>query len=245
MKMLNAMAAENINSIAEYLGWVLGSGRAILPRVLRLYGGMVRRIMAKSGVPDHAAEQVVRAEHERRVAEMDERFALAPGTAATVHALRSTQVMRSRMAAARFLALDLFAMGGLLIGSIVYVLIAYPARIGLLAGVVAVAVVAGILYVGALRFRKILEYQHLARIAQRLAEMFRVKHVVLGHSHEAQVVPLADGADYINVGTWVPAGTDAYFVYFVLSGEGDDRRGRLWRWLQREQRPEPFEQKKR
>jgi len=240
MKMLNAMAAENINSIAEYLGWVLGSGRAVLPRVLRLYGGMVRRIMAKSGVPDRAAEQAVRAEHERRVAEMDHRFALPPGTAAQVHALRATQVMRSRMAAARFLALDLFAAGGLLIAAIVYVLAAYPARIGVLAGVVAAAVVGAILYVGALRFRKVLEYQHLGRIAQRLGSLFRVSHVVLGHSHEAQVAPLANGADYVNVGTWVPAGTDAYFVYFALSGEGEGRRGHLWRWHKREQRPEPF-----
>jgi len=242
MKMINAMAAENITSIAEYLGWVLGSGRAVLPRVLRLYGGMVRRIMAKSGVPDAAAEAAVRAEHTRRVNEMDARFALPAGTASKVHALRATQVMRSRMAAGRFLALDLFAAGGLLLASIAYIAFAYPAHVGLLAAVLAAGVVGAILYVGALRFRRVLEYQNLGRIAERLGELFRVRYVVLGHSHEAQVVPLADGADYVNVGTWVPAGTDAYFVYFVSSAGGQDRSGGLRRWNKREQRPVRFTQ---
>ena len=242
MKTINAMAAENIDSIAEYLGFVLRGGRTILPRVLRLYGGMVRRVMAKSGPPDAAAEAVVRAEHDRRVAALDQRFGLPPGTAAQVHAMRATQVMRRRMAAARFLALDLFAAGGLLVASILYIIIAYPARVGLLAGVVAIAVAGAILYVGALRFRRVLEYQHLRRIAQRLAALFHVQHVVFGHSHQAEAVRLPGGEDYVNVGTWVPAGTDAYFVYFAVSGEGDRRRGRLWRWNKREKRPAPFEE---
>jgi UDP-2,3-diacylglucosamine pyrophosphatase LpxH len=242
MKTINAMAAENIDSIAEYLGFVLRGGRSLLPRVLRLYGGMVRRVMAKSGRPDAEAERVVRAEHDRRVAEMDQRFGLPSGTAAKVHAMRATQVMRSWMAAARFLALDLFAVGGLLVAGIVYIMIAYPARVGLLASVVAIAVVGVILYIGALRFRRVLEYQQLRRIAQRLADLFRVKYVVLGHSHQAEVTTLPGGSAYVNVGTWVPAGDDAYFVYFALSGDGDQRQGRLWRWRKRDQRPQPFEE---
>jgi UDP-2,3-diacylglucosamine pyrophosphatase LpxH len=241
MKTINAMAAENIDSIAEYLGWVLHGNLSILPRVLGLYAGMVRRIMAKSGLPDADAERVVRAEHDRRVAELDERFGLPPGTAAKVHAMRATQVMRSRLAAARFLALDLFAAAGLLIAGIVYILIAYPTRVGLLALVGAAAVVGAILYVGALRFRRVLEYQQLRRVAERLADLFRVDHVVFGHSHEAEVVPLPGDRTYVNVGTWVPEGGAAYFVYFAVTGAGAEPKGRLWRWNKRTQEPEPFE----
>ena len=98
-----------------------------------------------------------------------------------------------------------------------------------------------ILYVGALRFRQVLEYHQLRRIAQRLAEIFRVKTVVLGHSHEAEVHVLPDGGAYINVGTWVPAGDEAFFVYFALTGGGEQRDGRLWRWQKREKCPKQFD----
>lgn len=242
MKMINAMAAENINSIGEYLGWVLRGNLSILPRVLRLYGAMVRRIIAKSGPPDPAAERAVRAEHERRVAATDQRFGLAPGTAAAVHALHATPVMRSTWAAARFLALDLFAGGGILLATVLFILIAYPARTGLLAVVGAIAVVGLILYIGAIRFRRILEYGQLQRIAARIADLFQVTYVVFGHSHHAQIQPLPGGKSYVNVGTWVPETQDAYFVYFAATGDGPQRTGRLWRWNKSKQQPEPFEQ---
>jgi UDP-2,3-diacylglucosamine pyrophosphatase LpxH len=240
MKTVNAMAAENINSIAEYLGWVLHGNLSVLPRVLRLYGGMVRRIMAKSGPPDREAERAVRAENDRRLAALDERFELPAGTAAQVHAMHATPVMHRRMAAARFLALDLFAGGGLLLAGVAFILIAYPARVALLALVAAAAVVGAILYIGALRFRRILEYKQLQRIAGRLADLFQVPHVVLGHSHQAELLSLPGGRSYVNVGTWVPETQDAYFVYFAITDEGPERRGGLWRWSKKKREPEPF-----
>lgn len=241
MKMVNAMAAENINSIGEYLGWVLRGNMSILPRVFQLYGAMVRRIMAKSGPPDPEAQRVVRAEHERRVAATDERFGLPPGTAAAVHAMHATPVMRSTWAAARFLALDLFAWGGILLASVVFILIAYPARTGLLAVVGAVAVVSLILYIGAIRFRRVLEYGQLQRIAARIAELFHVPYVVFGHSHQALMRSLPGGRTYVNVGTWVPDGQEAHFVYFAITGDGAERAGRLWRWNKSKREPQPFE----
>ncbi len=240
MKVINAMAAENINSIGEYLGWVLRGNTSILPRVFNLYGAMVRRILAKSGPGDAEAERAVRAEHERRVAATDERLGLPGGTAAAVDALHATPVMRSRMAAARFLALDLFAFGGLLVAVVAGIVIAYPARTGLLTLVGAAAAVGLILYIGALRFRRVLAYGQLQGIAERLAELFHVPYVILGHSHDALVRPLRGGRSYVNVGTWVPEGEAAYFVYFAVTGDGTERQGRLWRWNKREAQPQPF-----
>jgi UDP-2,3-diacylglucosamine pyrophosphatase LpxH len=240
MKVINAMAAENINSIGEYVGWILRGNVAILPRVFSLYGAMVRRILAKSGPGDPEAERVVRTEHERRVAATDERFGLPAGTAAAVNGMHATPVMRSRVAAARFLALDLFAAGGVLLATVAVILIAYPARTGLLALVGAAGAVLLILYIGALRFRRVLAYGQLQGIADRLGELFQVPYVILGHSHDAQVRPLRDGRSYINVGTWVPEGEAAYFVYFAVTGDEAPRRGRLWRWNKREAQPQPF-----
>jgi UDP-2,3-diacylglucosamine pyrophosphatase LpxH len=241
MKMINAMAAENIKSVSEYIGWVLRGNLAMLPRLARLYAGMVRRVLAKSGRPDPQAEAVVRVEHERRVAATDELFGLPPGTAATVDAMRSTPVMRFPFAMAQFLAIDLLAGSLALALAAAAVLIWYPARIGLLALVGAAAAAGLIGYVGALRFRRVTEAAQLNRTAGRLAQLFKVPYVIFGHSHGAGTWPLPGSGTYVNVGTWVPEGDAAYFVYFAAEGEGAERTGRLWRWHKAKREPETFE----
>lgn len=241
MKILNGLAAENIKSVSEYVGWVVRENLGILPRIFRLYGGMVRNVMAKSGPRDRAAEEAVQREHRRRLAETDERFGLEPGTAAAVDALHATPVMRDTLATARFLALDLWAAGGALFLTALVILIWFPARIGLLGVLGALALIGLVIYAGALRFRRVTEAARLHETAQILADRFRVSHVVFGHSHAAGVWPLRDGAHYVNVGTWVPVGEDAFFVYFAMTGEGADRQGRLWRWNKRMGEPQPFD----
>jgi UDP-2,3-diacylglucosamine pyrophosphatase LpxH len=242
MKLINAMAAENIKSVSEYIGWVLKGNAAILPRTFRLYAAMVRRVMAKSGRSDPEAERATRAEHERRLAAMDGRYGLPPGTAAAVDAMHATPVMRFPLAMARFLALDLIASGATLALIAVAVLIWYPAYIGLLALLGVLAVLGVIGYAGALRFRRIAEAAQLHRTAERIAALFKVPYVVFGHSHSAGNWRLPSGGTYVNVGTWVPESEGAYFVYFAAEGEGAGRNGRLWRWNKAKQEPEPFEQ---
>jgi UDP-2,3-diacylglucosamine pyrophosphatase LpxH len=241
MKILNGLAAENIKSVSEYIGWVVKENVGILPRILRLYwGGMVSNVMAKSGARDVAAEAAVRAEHERRLGETDERFGLPAGTSAAVDAMHETPVMRDKLATARFLALDLWAAGAVLVLAALIILLWFPAKIGLLGVLGAAALFGTIVYVGALRFRKVTEMARLHETAQKLADRFGVSHVVFGHSHAAGVWPLRDGATYVNVGTWVPVAEDAYFVYFSLSADGDGRSGRLWRWNKRLREPQVF-----
>jgi hypothetical protein len=201
---------------------------------------MVRRILAKSGRPAAAAERAVGAEHARRVAAVDAQFGLPVGTAAQVDAMHATPVMRHTFATARFLALDLFAAGGAVVLAALAILIWYPARIGLLGLVAAIAALGLTLYVGALRFRRITEAAELHRTAERLAQLFKVPIVIFGHSHAAGDWPLAAGGHYINVGTWVPEGEDAYFVYFAVTGDGPSRQSGLWRWNKRECQPQPF-----
>ncbi len=241
MKLLNAMAAENIKSVSEYVAWAVRGNLSIFPRVLKMYGAMVRRILSKSGRPDPVAERVVAAEHARRVAETDVRFGLATGTAARVDAMHARPIMRRWLSTARFLALDLFAAGGVVALIAAAIPVWYPASIGLLGVVGAVAALGLVLYIGALRFRRITEAAELHRTAERLAALFHVPFVIFGHSHTAGMWPLATGGRYVNVGTWVPEGEDAYFVYFAATGEGTTRRSGLWRWNKRDGRPQPFE----
>ena len=241
MKVINAMAAENIMSVSEYIGWVMRGNLSVMARTLGLYTAMVRHVLAKAGRPHPAAEATVRAEHQRRVAETDALFGLPPGTAATVDGMHATPVMRYRLAIARFLALDLIGGGALLFLAALAIVIWFPANIGLLALVGAVAAVGLIGYVGALRFRRVTEGAQLHRTAERLAALFRVPYVVFGHSHGAGTWPLAGGATYVNVGTWVPEGESAYFVYFGMEETDGTQVARLWRWNKAQREPEPFE----
>ncbi len=238
MKMINAMAAENIMSVSEYIGWVMRGNLRMLPRIARLYGGMVRRILAKSGRPDAQAEQVVREEHQRRVAALDNQFGFPSGTAAKVDALHAQPVMRRAFATARFLALDLIAIGVVLGLTIAALLIWHPVRAGVPAVLAVAALLGLVLYGGMLRMRRITEAAQLRHTAERLADMLHVQHVIFGHSHAAGTWPLSNGRAYVNVGTWVPAESEGCFVYFAV--EGDEARGRLWRWNKRTRQPEEF-----
>jgi UDP-2,3-diacylglucosamine pyrophosphatase LpxH len=241
MKTINALAAENIKSVSEYIGWVVRGNLRILPRTLGLYFDMVRQILEKSGRSDAPAEAVVRAEHEQRLTAVDRRFSLTPGTAARIDALHATPVMRRAFATARFLALDLLASATILAAVTLVVLIWFPARAGLLAVIAAIAALGSIVYAGALRFRRMTEVAQLHRTADTIARLFDVPHVVFGHSHSAGIWPLADGRSYVNVGTWVPEGEEAYFVFFAIRGEGERRRAGLWRWNKARREPEPFQ----
>jgi UDP-2,3-diacylglucosamine pyrophosphatase LpxH len=241
MKILNGLAAENIKSVSEYIGWVVRENAGILPRVLKLYGGMVSNVMRKSGARDPAAEETVRAEQRRRLAQTDERFGLPPGTCAAVDAMHARPVMRAKLATARFLALDLWASSLALVVAALVILVWFPARIGLLGALGAAALLGLVVYVGALRFSRVTEAARLHETAQDLADRFQVSHVVFGHSHAAGIWPLRGGGRYVNVGTWVPVSEDAFFVYFSMTSEDPLRRGELWRWNKRRGEPEPFE----
>ncbi len=240
IKLLDAMAVENIRSAGEYVVWVLRGNLAFIPRAARLYAGMVRGIVSKSGRPDPDAERSVCAEHERRLGDADARLGLPPGTTAAVHALHATPLMRSVSRALRFLGIDLFACGGLVLLILAALLVAYPHHVGLPAIGFGAMVGAVLAVVGMRRARRISDYESLRRIADRIAQRFNVPYVIFGHSHQAGRWPLSHGGTYFNVGTWVPLAKNAYFVYFALTGEGAERAGRLWRWNKAAARPEEF-----
>jgi len=240
LKVLDAMAAEGMKSVAHYVRWLARRHRNVLPQAIGLYAGMVRRILAKSGPRDARAEAVVRAEHERRLAAADAAVGAPPGSTAAIHALHATPLMRSLLATARFLDLDLFAAAGIVLAVLVGVSSATSAGMGALAAAAVLGMFGGLFAVGRNRIRYIFEYGYLSGIAARIAARFGVRYVVLGHSHKAGDWPLSNGSRYVNVGTWVPSGRHACFVYFVLAGDAGARHGGLWRWNKEKGEPEPF-----
>jgi hypothetical protein len=239
MKLLNAMATENIKSISEYVLWVVRNNLGLVPRAARLYRGMVSGVLSKSGRPDREAERLVREEHQRRLVAADAQLGLPPGTTAKVDALHARPVMRSWFSAVRFLGLDLLISVALLMATVACILLFYPNQAKWIVVLAVAAVLGLVVYAGALRFTRIVEYSQLRGIAERLAEMFDVGNVIFGHSHKAGSSRLGNERNYFNVGTWVPLKKHAYFVYFAI--EGDEQVGRLWRWNKEKQEPEGFE----
>jgi len=236
MKTIDAMAAENISSVSEYLRLAFGGGATNLAKILGLYGRMAWAILRRSGRPDPEAEQRVREEQERRVAAYDERFGLAAGTSAAVDALRERPVMRSRLATARFLILDLWAAGVVLLGTGLGLERYYSGGL-ILAGML--AVIGVLAYITVLRAQRIDSAAKLQTTAQRLQALFRVPFVVLGHSHKAGWWPIPGGGNYINVGTWASE-QGGSFVYLQIETSTPPPRAALFRWNKQRQMPEPF-----
>ena len=239
MKLLNAMATENIKSISEYVLWVVRNNLGLVPRAARLYRGMVSGVLSKSGRPEPEAERLVREEHQRRLEAADIQLGLPAGTTSKVDALHARPVMRSWFSAVRFLGLDLLLSAAGLIFAVAFILAFHPRQVWWIVALSIVALLGLVVYVGMLRFTRIVEYSQLRGIAERLATMFDVSNVVFGHSHKAGSSLLDSGRNYFNVGTWVPLRKHAYFVYFAI--EGDEQDGHLQRWNKEKQEPAPFE----
>jgi len=82
---------------------------------------------------------------------------------------------------------------------------------------------------------------NLREIARTIQTTLRVRHVVFGHSHDPDAVPLsfANGW-YFNIGTWVPRGKEGQFTYLELR-DSEGAAAYLMRWDRRLERPVPME----
>jgi UDP-2,3-diacylglucosamine pyrophosphatase LpxH len=239
MKLVNAMAAENIKSVSQYVVWLFRANFSSLPAIFGLYGGMIRRVLAGSGPHDVAAERAVRGVHEDRMRSFEREAGLPEGTANEIDRLHVRPIMRDRLATIRFLALDLWAAGFALVAAAVGVLAFASAKLGALAMLGAFGAVGLLIYAGSIRLAGVTQAHELEKVAARVASITGVANVVFGHSHRAGAWPLDAGVMYLNVGTWVPVGEKAFFVYALLTGE--ERSARLARWNKETARPEPFE----
>jgi UDP-2,3-diacylglucosamine pyrophosphatase LpxH len=228
MKLIDAMSAENMKSVSQYVGWLFRADFSSLPRIVALYVAMIRRVLARSGPRPRAAEHAIRVKHEARIHEIEAAAGLPPGAAKRIDDLHARPIMRSRLATARFLALDLWAAGFALTAAAIALLVFYPAKIAALATLGALGAIGLLVYAGSIRRAGVTDAQNLRKTAEQVTEILGVRNVVFGHSHGAGSWPLKGGSTYLNVGTWVSPEEDACFVYAVL--EATDRQARLMRW---------------
>lgn len=95
-------------------------------------------------------------------------------------------------------------------------------------------------YAGRARDRGIHPRPRMLRGAQTLADLFGVRWVIMGHTHDAEVHPLAGGAHYVNLGHWgeddVPeertsASSPRSGTYLYVRGDAaDGYEASLLRW---------------
>ena len=61
----------------------------------------------------------------------------------------------------------------------------------------------------------------LQEAARRVAQIFDVKYIVMGHSHRAMAEPVGNGTLYFNLGSWTPGrSSDGFPHVAVTSGSG-------------------------
>jgi hypothetical protein len=92
------------------------------------------------------------------------------------------------------------------------------------------AVLVGALLANALlaRIRNADSHPKLLRVAHRMAVLFGVDYVVMGHSHKLADEKVGDGSRYFNLGTWLaphrdPRGAPA-FPHLVITERGAELR---------------------
>ncbi|HYS11602.1 MAG TPA: metallophosphoesterase [Myxococcales bacterium] len=67
----------------------------------------------------------------------------------------------------------------------------------------------------------------LQAAARRVAQIFDVKYIVMGHSHRAVEEVVGHGARYFNLGSWTPGRTTEGFPHLVVTGGSAELR--RWR----------------
>src|SRR3954462_2257309 len=73
--------------------------------------------------------------------------------------------------------------------------------------------------------RKTDAHPMLQRAAERVAQVFDVRYVVMGHSHRPVQEPVGNGAWYFNLGSWTPSRSNDGFPHVgVTSGSAELRR---------------------
>ncbi len=123
-------------------------------------------------------------------------------------------------------------------------------RVGLSAGglcALPAAALGGFACIG--RGRNTPPWASMQQGAQRIAELFRARWVVMGHTHQPLCAEVAPGSCYVNLGSWGAddppderIGTHASSCTFlVIRYAADDYEAAFMRWDERAGQPSPYE----
>jgi UDP-2,3-diacylglucosamine pyrophosphatase LpxH len=179
-----------------------------------------------------AAVEAIRTRHLERRRELADAAGLDPALLARVDELRRPPVVGRFARLAPVVMIDrvlAFGVAGLLA-------LAGFLALGLPWGAVLAAVLVAVahrvtVYTGS--SRQVEPTQVMADAGASLARETDVRYVVFGHSHEPVVKPLAGGATYVNLGTWVPAGHPGIlrsFTHLVVRRTASGVSAALCQW---------------
>ncbi|GAC1342433.1 MAG: hypothetical protein NVSMB23_15120 [Myxococcales bacterium] len=224
--------------VVEYLKWVFKMGNPLqiaadyFMMVFRLTYPVLRQSLRLSRKVARAAGRAM----DRQLGEDDRLVAvrqlLGRFVGASEAQVRSLLAVASRPAeqslfdSAQLFYLDRMLLSLVCLGGAVEAL-RLPVGWGLrLAAFAAVGIVFGALNGILARQRKTDAHPLLLQAARRVAEIFDVRYVVMGHSHRAVSEPVGTSARYFNTGSWTNARQSEGFPHVCVEG----RVAELRRW---------------
>lgn len=72
--------------------------------------------------------------------------------------------------------------------------------------------------------RRVDAHPMLQEAARRVAQIFDVKYIVMGHSHRAVEEPVGNGTRYFNLGSWTPSRSNEGFPHVAVTGGSAELR---------------------
>ena len=186
-------------NILYYLRLAFSMGIGGAARLGFRYGHAVAAMFAEWR--DHVSERAreVRAEHERHMHEIGERFRVSAEQLRELYALSATPVNTRPFRILSTLFVDLAATAALS---------ALTLLVLLLAGVplAYLGPIAGAIFVGLVIWHRSARVfdppSALKRGAAHIARLFPTRFVVMGHTHAPTMEPIDNGATYVNLGGW-------------------------------------------
>lgn len=241
LKSVDPAAMENINSIPRYLlRLVLGNpGQALLMPVY--YVEMLVRTLGKVARFDPAQEAWLEGLEEQSRKAIAGAYGLEVATLRKLESLARKPILASRWDTVKCLSLDLVGAGVLGLSGLAWLGAAGPAVAPAWIWIMAGVLVALLVLVGRRRMSRVNNHGNLRAIAREIQTTLGVRHVVFGHSHDPDAVPLSFANEwYFNIGTWVPRGEEGQFTYLELR-DSEGMAPYLMRWDRRREQPVPME----
>ena len=216
----------------EYLDWVLKAGNPLriaadyLVMVFRVIYPIVRQSLKLSRAVFRAADKTLAATAPARVHRMLEQFQGTEKQAQQLVAIASRPAEQSLFDSMQLFYLDRMVLALLsLFGawSLESTVHGFWARAGALTGVGILFAAVNVLLGGK---RRTDAHPMLLQAARRVAEIFDVKYIVMGHSHRPVEQPVGNGVRYFNLGAWTK-GVEGFPHVAVVDGVAELRRWKL------------------
>jgi UDP-2,3-diacylglucosamine pyrophosphatase LpxH len=228
------VAGHDDKDLGHYLRLVASMGWKGGARLAYRFGRAVLAMFQNWRDQIGARAHELRAENERRLHQVAERFRMSVDKLRELAALSAKPVTGRFFAILRSVFLDL--MGAITVLSLlVAVLLLFKLLNPVYVAPVAVLLGAGI-YVWMKSSRVLDPSTALRRRAGRIAELLPTRFVVMGHTHRALTESIAEDVTYVNLGGWAVDDLDheqvapAAYTHLVIQASGDRLQAELRRW---------------